>query len=35
VDTDSRCKTPVGGTVIVADASYTSTIDDPILISLW
>ena len=30
-----RCKTPVGSTVDVADASYTNTIGDPLLAAFW
>jgi hypothetical protein len=32
---DGRCKTPVGNTVDVADASYTNTIGDAMLASFW
>ncbi len=32
---DGRCKTPVGSTVDVADASYTNTIGDPLLTAFW
>ncbi|MHC4180206.1 MAG: DUF3604 domain-containing protein, partial [Planctomycetota bacterium] len=32
---DGRCKTPVGSTVDVADASYTNTIGDPLLTAYW
>jgi hypothetical protein len=32
---DGRCKTPVGSTVNVADASYTNTIGDPMLTAFW
>ena len=32
---DGRCKTPVGSTVEVADASYTNTIGDPLLTAHW
>jgi hypothetical protein len=32
---DGRCKTPVGSTVNVADASYTNTIGDPLLTAYW
>ena len=32
---DGRCKTPVGSTVDVADASYTNTIGDPMLTAHW
>jgi hypothetical protein len=32
---DGRCKTPVGSTVDVANASYTNTIGDPMLTAYW
>jgi hypothetical protein len=32
---DGRCKTPVGSTVDVPDASYTNTIGDPLLTAYW
>ncbi len=32
---DGRCKTPVGNTVDVADASYTNTIGDPVMAVHW
>jgi hypothetical protein len=32
---DRRCKTPVGSTVDIADASYTNTIGDPLLTAHW
>ena len=32
---DGRCKTPVGSTVDIADASYTNTIGDPLLTAYW
>jgi hypothetical protein len=32
---DRRCKTLVGSTVDVADASYTNTIGDPLLTAYW
>jgi hypothetical protein len=32
---DGRCKTQVGSTVNVADASYTNTIGDPLLTAHW
>jgi hypothetical protein len=35
VDADGRCKTPVGNTVDVADASYTNTIGDVLLVAYW
>ncbi|MEE8307098.1 MAG: DUF3604 domain-containing protein, partial [Gammaproteobacteria bacterium] len=33
IGADGRCKTPVGNTVDIADASYTNTIGDPVLVS--
>ena len=35
IGADGRCKTPVGTTVNVADASYTNTIGDPLLRAHW
>ncbi len=35
IEADGRCKTPVGSTVDVADASYTNTIGDPLLTAYW
>ena len=35
IEADGRCKTPVGNTVDVADASYTNTIGDPLLTAYW
>jgi hypothetical protein len=35
IGTDGRCKTPVGNTVDVADASYTNTVGDPLLVAHW
>jgi len=32
---DGRCKTPVGSTVDIKDASYTNTIGDPMLTAYW
>jgi len=32
---DGRCKTPVGNTVDVIDASYTNTIGDPFMAAYW
>jgi len=35
IGADGRCKTPVGSTVNVPDASYTNTIGDPLLTAHW
>lgn len=35
IDTDGRCKTPVGDTVDVANATWTNTIGAPELIVVW
>ncbi len=35
IGADGRCKTPVGSTVDIADASYTNTIGDPMLTAYW
>jgi hypothetical protein len=35
IGADGRCKTPVGNTVDVEDASYTNTIGDPLLVAYW
>ena len=35
IDKDGRCKTPVGDTVDVPDASYTNTIGDAVLAAFW
>jgi hypothetical protein len=35
IDSDGRCKTPVGDTVDVANASYTNTIGDALLGGYW
>ncbi len=35
IGADGRCKTPVGNTVDVADASYTNTIGEPFLAAHW
>ena len=32
---NGRCKTPVGSTVDIADASYTNTVGDPLLTAHW
>jgi len=35
IGADGRCKTPVGSTVDVADASYTNTIGEPFMAAHW
>jgi hypothetical protein len=35
IDPDGRCQTPVGSTVDVANATWTNTIGDPELITVW
>jgi hypothetical protein len=35
IGADGRCKTPVGNTTDVSDASYTNTIGDPLLTAHW
>ena len=35
IGSDGRCKTPVGSTVDVANATWTNTIGDPELIAVW
>jgi hypothetical protein len=35
IDKNGRCKTPVGNTVDVANATWTNTIGDPELIAVW
>jgi hypothetical protein len=35
IDENGRCKTPVGNTVDVANATWTNTIGAPELISVW
>lgn len=35
IDADGRCQTPVGNTVDVSKATWTNTIGDPELISVW
>ncbi|MCJ7642430.1 MAG: DUF3604 domain-containing protein, partial [Desulfobacterales bacterium] len=35
IDTDGRCKTPVGSTVDMENATWTNTIGAPELISVW
>ncbi len=35
IDADGRCRTPVGNTVDVANATWTNTIGDPELIAVW
>ena len=35
IDPDGRCRTPVGSTVGVSDASYTNSIGDAVLATYW
>ena len=35
IGADGRCKTPVGNTVDVPNATYTNTIGDPLLAAYW
>jgi hypothetical protein len=35
IDSDGRCKTAVGNTVDIANATWTNTIGDPELITVW
>ena len=35
IGADGRCKTPVGSTINIADASYTNTIGDPFQAAYW
>ncbi len=35
IGADGRCKTPVGSTVDIADASYTNSIGDALLMGYW
>jgi hypothetical protein len=35
IDTNGQCKTEVGSTVDVDDASYTNTIGDALMLSYW
>ena len=35
IDADGRCRTPVGNTVDIADASYTNTVGDVFLVAHW
>ena len=35
IGTDGRCKVPVGSTVDIADANYTNTIGDALLMGYW
>ena len=35
IDANGRCKTPVGSTINIEDASYTNTIGEPFLAAYW
>jgi hypothetical protein len=35
IGADGRCKTPVGDTVDIEQATYTNTIGDPVLVARW
>ena len=35
IGSDGRCKTPVGSTVNIKEASYTNTLGDPLLTAYW
>lgn len=35
INAEFRCTTPVGNTIDLADASYTNTIGDPVLVAHW
>ena len=35
IDADGRCRTPVGDTVDVENASFTNSIGDPLLAAYW